>query len=338
MGSLVVVDAVGGDSAALDLLPVLRWSSKGGKDVFPKLRESVTQRRHFGNKSSAIPRVVWTYWQGTPLPLIVGACLSSWRKHLPAYRIHLLNPACLPTGMPPIPNGFASWSAHVQSDWVRLAVLAKFGGVWMDATTLLSSSLGANIPADGNPPVPTPLSFVEALSALDRPDLIGYFNLERTYDTTYPMLENWFLAAPAGSGFVKRWWQIFDAMLTPDGIADFDRVISGVAVSDLLQGFADTPHYFACHAAAQWVMREQGGRLSLLPAEIDAFWETHSRGWDPDRVCSWLCDAGIDETRPSARPLTKLISLIWRPLEERLQRGDVHCESILGELGVPSYA
>ena len=48
MESLVVVDAVGGDRAALDLLPVLRWSSKG-KDVFPKLRESVTQRRHLGD-------------------------------------------------------------------------------------------------------------------------------------------------------------------------------------------------------------------------------------------------------------------------------------------------
>jgi hypothetical protein len=79
-----------------------------------------------------------------------------------------------------------------------------------------------------------------------------------------------------------------------------------------------------------------GGRLSLIPAELDAFFEPHSRGCDPERVCSWLCDAGIDKTWQAARPLTKLISFRWR-LEERLRRGELHSEPILGELGVPAY-
>ena len=89
-------------------------------------------------------------------------------------------------------------------------------------------------------------------------------------------------------------------------------------------------------------------RLALMPAELDAFYETHSRGWEPDRVCSWLCDAPggpaaaicmAPDRAPvalfaarwltSAR-LTKLIGLLWRPLEARLQRGDVHPASIIG--------
>jgi len=333
----VVDDAVKVNLVAFGSPPVVRWSSKGGMSALPKLNEGLVASQPSNAGCGTIPRVVWTYWQSAPLPLIVDACLRSWHRHLPRYRICLLSPSCLPASLPPLPHGFTSWAPHIQSDWVRLAVLATFGGVWMDATTLLSGVTCADVTTDDGT-LCTPLSFAEALNAFDQPDFIGYYNLERTHDEAYPMVENWFIAAPARSVFMMRWWRSFDAMLLPDGRSDINRVISGVTVSDLLQGFNVEPDYFACHAAAQWVMRQHGGKLSLIPAELDAFFEPHSRGWDPERICSWLCDAGIGGVRQTARPLTKLISLLWRPLEERLQRGELHRKSILGELGEPEHA
>jgi Capsular polysaccharide synthesis protein len=337
MRTTVPDDAVRPSVAMVDPPPVLHWSSKGGAHATPETREERTPCRSPKYGSTAIPRVVWTYWNGTPLPRIVDACLLSWRRHLTGYRVRLLGPDSLPSGLPPLPRGFALWAPQVQSDWVRLAVLTTFGGVWMDATTLLSSLPHTSASADDKMPS-SPLSFVEALDTLDRPDLVGYFNSERTYDTAYPMLENWFLAAPARSVFMMHWFHTFSAMLMPDGRSDIDHVVNGLTIPALLQGFSHAPQYFACHAAAQWVMRQHGGRLALIPAELDAFLEPHSRGWDSERVCNWLCDASADGKRPSARPLTKLISLLWRPLEERLQRGDFHRESILGELGSASHA
>jgi hypothetical protein len=320
-----------------DSPPVLHWCWKSAVHSTPELHESRIPWWLGVCESTVIPRVVWTYWHGSPLPLIVDACLASWQKHLAGYRIVLLGPRNLPAGIPPLPPGFGVWAPQVQSDWVRLAVLATFGGVWMDATTLLSDSShrGASKTdiARSNP-----LSFVQALAALDPPDVIGYFNVERTINPAYPMLENWFLAAPAQSSFMLRWWHTFDAMLTADGSSDISRVTTGITILDLLQGFSHAPDYFACHAAAQWVMRQYGGRLALLPAELDAFFEPHSRGWNPERVCSWLCDVGTDGNRPSAKPLTKLISLLWQPLEERLQRGDFDRDSILGDLCTMSLA
>jgi len=289
----------------------------------------------YGEHAKVIPHVIWTYWQDAPLPLIAQACLSSWQRHLPAYRIELLGPGNLPTGLPSLPTGFATWSAQVQSDWVRLAVLAAHGGVWMDATTLVTCPSFAVL-SEGMRQS-SPLSFVEALDAHDQPDLIGYFNQERTHNPAYPMVENWFLATPAGNLFMQHWWKTFDAMLTPDGRCDIGLVAKAVTLPDLLQGFDHAPEYFGCHAAAQWVMRKHGGCLALIPAELDAFFEPHSRGWDPERVCAWLCDAAPDGSpspspSPSTRPITKLIGLLWRPLEVRFQRGDVHPESILGKL------
>ena len=314
-----------------DRSPVLLWSSSGCRHAMQEGPTEPVPCEPRDGIAITIPRVVWTYWHGEPLPLIVHACLASWRRHLPAYSIRLLELGSLPPSLSPLPSGFATWPAQVQSDWIRLAVLATYGGIWMDATTLLTGVPCATAPPEDTVR-PSPLSFVETLYAQHRSDLIGYFNQERTHDSHYPMLENWFLAAPPQSPFVLHWWKTFDAMLSPDGRGDARRVVTELTLPVLLQGFSHAPEYFACHGAAQCVMRRYGGQLSLIPAELDAFFEPHSRGWDPERVCAWLCDVAADGTRPSARPLTKLIGLLWRPLEDRLRGGEVHPESILGEL------
>lgn len=301
------------DTAPLPTVPLLLWSSE--RDTAPP--RDVT----------SIPPILWTYWDDDRLPLVVRACLTSWRNHHPTIRIAVLHGDTLAEGMPPPPPGFAVWPPQAKSDWVRLTVLALFGGVWMDASTLLHA----------------PLHFLDVLQARHRPDLIGYFNRERTHDAVFPMLENWFLAAPAHSPFMCQWQATFEAMLQADGSTDIAAISTDVPVSALLQGFSHTADYFGCHAAAQYVLRDAIGvrigtayRLALMPAECDAFLETHARGWDPDRVGAWLCDATTDSNAPMPQPtqarLTKLIGLLWQPLEARLQRGDVHPASIIGQL------
>ncbi|KKB64623.1 hypothetical protein WM40_04130 [Robbsia andropogonis] len=354
------------DTRAPLTVPLLLWSSEHD-DSPPR-------------DTAPIPPLFWTYWHDASLPLVVQACLRSWRHHHPDKRITILHPDTLPDELPALPEGFRHWPPQVQSDWVRLAVLATHGGVWLDASTLMHA----------------PLHFIDTLAARHRPDLIGYFNRERTQDAAFPMLENWFLAAPANSAFVRRWWAMFDGALHRDGTADMASLSNGTGLPTLLQGFSHAPAYFTCHAAAQRVMRDgiaEGNtdrfgrhdgataaenqaaclfrthhsdhgrgiastdaavlpyRLALMPAELDAFYETHSRGWEPDRVCSWLCDAPggpaaaicMAPDAPDRAPvalfaarwstsarLTKLIGLLWRPLEARLQRGDVHPASIIG--------
>jgi len=314
----VTQDASAVTARTVQTVPLLLWSSE--RDTAPP------------RTSHAIPARFWTYWDDEALPLVVRACLNSWRDHHPEVQITVLHPDALPVEIAPRPSGFAGWTPQVQSDWVRLAVLAHFGGVWMDASTVLHA----------------PLHFLDALAARHQPDLIGYFNRERTQDAAFPMLENWFLAAPRDSAFVRHWFATFDRMLQADGRADVAALLSdALPLTALLQGFSHAADYFACHAAAQFTLREALGhvnadadadadsradyRLALMPAELDAFLEAHSRGWAPERVCAWLCEPA-DPAHPVHARLTKLIGLLWRPLETRLQRGEVDPTSIIGQL------
>ncbi|WP_347555557.1 capsular polysaccharide synthesis protein [Robbsia sp. KACC 23696] len=309
-------------AASAQTVPLLLWSSE---------RDNAPPRA-----PRPIPPLFWTYWDDAALPLVVRACLTSWRDHHPEARITVLRPDALPADMASPPPGFARWTPQVQSDWVRLAVLARFGGVWMDASTVLHA----------------PLHFIDVLAARHQPDLIGYYNRERTQDAAFPMLENWFLAAPRESAFIRHWFATFDRILQAEGQADVAALVSDdLPLNALLQGFSYAADYFACHAAAQYALRQAVGhadvdvaadanthadhradyRLALMPAELDAFLEAHSRGWAPERVSAWLCET-TEGRQPVAARLTKLIGLLWRPLEARLQRGEVHPASIIGQL------
>ena len=92
-----------------------------------------------------IPNRAWTYWsQGAEdLPRIIQICLESWEvrggfesvKVLDCETVH----EYLPQGT--LPSSFRHLPPQLQSDFVRLALLREYGGVWMDASTLVSAAV-----------------------------------------------------------------------------------------------------------------------------------------------------------------------------------------------------
>ena len=40
---------------------------------------------------SDIPNIIYTYWHSETLPLLVKKCISSWKRHLPNYSIHIIH-------------------------------------------------------------------------------------------------------------------------------------------------------------------------------------------------------------------------------------------------------
>lgn len=134
-----------------------------------------------------LPRVIWQLWlQGWDVaPEIVRACAETWRRRNPGWTVRRLDArslaGVLPDGDLAVVAG-TSPEPEAFSDLVRLALLARYGGVWVDATTYCLEPLDAWLPgrmASG--------FFAFARPAPDR------------------LLSSWFLAAAAGSGIVQRW-------------------------------------------------------------------------------------------------------------------------------------
>ena len=88
-----------------------------------------------------MPRQVWMFWeQGVETaPEIVRECIAAWPRMNPGWEVRVLDGAAARRAAP----RFAKLAKRcplatptVRSDLLRLELLARYGGVWADATTL----------------------------------------------------------------------------------------------------------------------------------------------------------------------------------------------------------
>jgi len=159
----------------------------------------------------SIPKVIWAFWTNTPhslgpapplapsgLPVFVDLCVASWRKLNPSYEIRLLNQSSVWSWLnrSDLPESYEKvWIAH-QADAIRLALLVKYGGVWIDASTLMLRPLEEILGHDRT---------LRTFFTYDRQNRNHY---DRRVDSNY-YVENWFLAAPAQDPLLGRTWECF---------------------------------------------------------------------------------------------------------------------------------
>ncbi len=138
--------------------------------------------------SSTLPKVIWTLWlQGWDrAPDIVRTCRKSWETHNPDWTIRALSGAelsqyldasllsALVAGKDLPPEAF--------SDLVRILLLERYGGIWIDGT-------------------------VYCLRALDTwlPGLLGSGFFAFSRPTPDRLVASWFLAASKGNYTVQEW-------------------------------------------------------------------------------------------------------------------------------------
>jgi Capsular polysaccharide synthesis protein len=134
-----------------------------------------------------LPRTVWSLWlQGwANAPDLVNACAGSWRRHNPDWDLRLLSGDTLAAYLDPLPDFATAWGRlpmEALSDRLRIELLHRFGGIWVDATVYCLR------PLDG--------WIHHALPS-------GFFAFNRP--TADIMLSSWFLAAERDCYVVGVW-------------------------------------------------------------------------------------------------------------------------------------
>lgn len=86
---------------------------------------------------------IFTFWEPRgAMPGYLKLCIETWRKFLPDYEIVVLDynnldqwlgKNCYPSSL------YTQFSLPKQSDALRCAVLKRWGGVWLDADTIITS-------------------------------------------------------------------------------------------------------------------------------------------------------------------------------------------------------
>lgn len=232
------------------------------------------------NKCS-IPRIIWTYWHNKlSMPSIIKKCIGTWAKHNPGYRIEILDNArvfelCeVDLKSLKIEKGFHARYA----DFARLLVVAKYGGIWMDATTICTA----------------PLEWVQEIYAQQHRDVIGFYS-PHTSNLKYPVLENSFFAAPRNSKFIADWLAEATRMSvefeTEEQYADHIKNVMGI---DTLQRLEASLPYLSLHLCT--IVIQNRTKYSIWMADVQKgpmkYLAKHS--WDVKKSLESLCtDADV---------------------------------------------
>jgi len=92
----------------------------------------------------AVPRFIWSYWHNhSSLPKTVRLATKSWATYAPDFEVRLLSQETWSTYVDSaeLDTKLAKLDSKKFADWLRVTVLARYGGVWMDATMLLFEPL-----------------------------------------------------------------------------------------------------------------------------------------------------------------------------------------------------
>lgn len=128
---------------------------------------------------SIIPKQIWTYWNSDELTPVITKCIDSWKKHNPDYKITIVTPKNLRQYIDfDVKAVKFNDSPARESDIIRLNILAKYGGVWCDASILMTR----------------PFDF----PTNSKHEFIGYYIEHYTTKPQWPCIEGWFFATVSG--------------------------------------------------------------------------------------------------------------------------------------------
>lgn len=185
------------------------------------------------NKSN-IPKVIFTYWHDVDnIPNSVKICIDSWKRYLPKYKIHIINRNTIKDYLEEdILNLRHSTQNQRISDFLRLALLNKYGGIWMDASILLYRNL----------------DWLHGFQVQEKCEFIGY-----VLDTPVPNIESWFLACVPGSIFIKDWKEMLFKSNEYKELKDYTKFVS--KTTDL-SNLPDT-EYLTVYVASQYLLQKK---------------------------------------------------------------------------------
>lgn len=91
-----------------------------------------------------IPKVIHYCWfGGNPMPELVQKCIESWKKYCPDYEIKLWNESNfnIDSCCDYVKEAYANKRWAFVSDYVRIAIVYKYGGIYLDTDVELLKNL-----------------------------------------------------------------------------------------------------------------------------------------------------------------------------------------------------
>jgi hypothetical protein len=136
---------------------------------------------------------IFAYWENidtTPTPTHIQLCFDTFYKHLlpeNGYRLHILNEKTIHNYLPDVRKDLDGLLIAQKTDYYRVALLYKYGGIWIDSDTVIFKSLD------------------DIFKKLKTYDYVGFGYTGDIYDKKYlyGFPSNWVIASQKNSVLMK---------------------------------------------------------------------------------------------------------------------------------------
>jgi hypothetical protein len=89
--------------------------------------------------------ILWSYWEikpGSTKPPYIDLCFKTFYHHCSKlFDIHILNERTVYDWLPDLRKDLNELGLAAKSDYIRVALLSRYGGVWLDADTIVMTDL-----------------------------------------------------------------------------------------------------------------------------------------------------------------------------------------------------
>jgi hypothetical protein len=206
-----------------------------------------------------VPKIVWSYWDSNP-PKSVQQILENNQTTLRGWNCRFLNAKTLKNylDIKQFPKEYNNLKPQHQADYIRLALLQQYGGVWLDSSIILNSE--------------------EELNRMRREMVatgseLAVFSLGEPEET---YVENWFIMAPEKSSVVEDWFKEYDSAVRL-GFLKYKKELytRGIQINERIYKKDDDIVYLTQHACFQAVFQRatkvQRSRILLYKSEHSMF-------------------------------------------------------------------
>lgn len=141
-------------------------------------------------------KLAWLYWEQPEKPELILTCYERFKQLNPELEIHFLDISNIHHFLPldVIKKVFeADITPTLRSDIIRLELLYRYGGIWVDSSIIFNQSIENILGNYFESPY-------EIITFYDK------FHLpQNSPNAEFPIFENWFIAASPHSEFIRKW-------------------------------------------------------------------------------------------------------------------------------------
>jgi len=197
---------------------------------------------------SEIPKKIWVFWDGT-IPEAVELCIQTIKKQNPDYALVILDKENVLYYLPEVDFTTLNKIDTVQrySDVIRLYILPKYGGIWVDSSTICQKSF----------------DWIHDIQNKTGAEYIGYYTSAMTNDNMKdisPVVESWFFACTKNSTFMQDWRDEFMKIMKYDTIGEY---VNQVKAQNIDLQKIKYPLYHTIHVACQVILQQNPDKYNL---------------------------------------------------------------------------